>query len=608
MTKKTNRPPMVKYTSRDFASIKDDLISHAKRYYPNTFQDFSEASFGSMMLDTVAYVGDMISFYLDYQANESFIDSAVEPENVRRHARRLGYRHSDRAGTAQGVIALYLTVPANATGGGPNLDYAPVIRRGATFKSTQGTSYVLTEDVDFGNPENETVVAAVDEDNSNTPTSFAIKTRGFVISGAYYEADIPIGEYAPFRAVDITDSRIVEIVSVEDSSGNNYYEVDYLSQDVVYRPVRNPSYDNVTGQTQFLIKPFAVPRRFTADYTAGAVRLVFGAGSPNELSNNLVADPAKVVLNQYAKDYISDRSFDPARLLQTGTLGVGPENTTLRITYRINDGSAASSANAQTGTINEILKAETSWKDESQLATATMSTIAQSLEVTNEQPIIGDHTGTDINSIRALARGASAAQNRCVTKEDYCHAVYSMPGQFGKIKRCQITQDHDSHKRNLNMYVISSGPQDQLMRTPDSIKNNVKAWLQDKKMINDTIDIMDARIVNFGIDYSIVVNPGYNRYDTLRACQEQLELYFALANPLIGEAFNIAALYKMINRVTGVTDVVDINVTQKSGGVYSDIKFNIYAQTTPDQLYVKVPTDVIWEVLNPENDCKGTIH
>ena len=68
----------IKYTSRDFESIRADLLEHARRYYPNTFQDFNEAGFGSLMLDTVSYIGDILSFYLDYQANESFKESSLQ--------------------------------------------------------------------------------------------------------------------------------------------------------------------------------------------------------------------------------------------------------------------------------------------------------------------------------------------------------------------------------------------------------------------------------------------------------------------------------------------------------------------------------------------------
>ena len=72
----------IDYTSRDFDSIRSDLENYAKRYYPDTYKDFNKASFGSLMLDTVAYVGDILSYYLDYQTNESFLDSAIEYNNI----------------------------------------------------------------------------------------------------------------------------------------------------------------------------------------------------------------------------------------------------------------------------------------------------------------------------------------------------------------------------------------------------------------------------------------------------------------------------------------------------------------------------------------------
>ena len=82
----------ISYASRDFETIKESLTNYAKRYYPTTFKDFNEASFGALMLDLVAYVGDQLSFYTDYQANESFLDSALEYENVVRLAQQLGYK------------------------------------------------------------------------------------------------------------------------------------------------------------------------------------------------------------------------------------------------------------------------------------------------------------------------------------------------------------------------------------------------------------------------------------------------------------------------------------------------------------------------------------
>ena len=86
----------INYTSREFESIRSDLLQIAERFYPDSFQDFSEASFGSLMIDAVAYVGDQLSFYLDYNVNESFLDTAYQFNNVVRHGRILGYKYTGR--------------------------------------------------------------------------------------------------------------------------------------------------------------------------------------------------------------------------------------------------------------------------------------------------------------------------------------------------------------------------------------------------------------------------------------------------------------------------------------------------------------------------------
>jgi hypothetical protein len=97
----------INYTSRDFESIKTDLENYAKRYYPTTFKDFSEASFGALMLDLVAYVGDQLSFYADFQANESFLDSAIRYDNVIRLSETIGYKNQGVA-KSTGQVAIYI--------------------------------------------------------------------------------------------------------------------------------------------------------------------------------------------------------------------------------------------------------------------------------------------------------------------------------------------------------------------------------------------------------------------------------------------------------------------------------------------------------------------
>ena len=176
----------INYTSRDYESIRNDLITHVKRYYPNVYQDFNEASFGAMMLDSVAYVGDVLSFYMDYNVNESFLDSSIETNNIIKLARQMGYRYAG-VPASSGIVTMYIVVPASANGIQPDLDYAPILKKGAVFTAgSTGASFTLNEDVDFSVASNEVVVATVDT-NTGVPTGYAIKAYGQVISGEVKE-------------------------------------------------------------------------------------------------------------------------------------------------------------------------------------------------------------------------------------------------------------------------------------------------------------------------------------------------------------------------------------------------------------------------------------
>ena len=160
----------INFISRDFESIKGDLINYAKKYYPNTYKDFSDAGFGSLMIDSVAYIGDVLSFYLDYQANETFIQNAAEFNNVLKIAKQMGYKFQNNP-SSNTVLTFFILVPANSTGTAPDTNYIPILKQGTSVRSDAGGLFVLDEDVNFIN--GETVVARVNE-TTGLPTFFAI--------------------------------------------------------------------------------------------------------------------------------------------------------------------------------------------------------------------------------------------------------------------------------------------------------------------------------------------------------------------------------------------------------------------------------------------------
>ncbi len=593
----------VKYTSRDFSTIKEDLIDYAKRYYPDTFRDFNEASFGSLLIDTVSYVGDILSFYLDYQVNESFLETSIQYDNLVKIGKQMGYKFNP-APTAFGSVAVYVKVPANSTGLGPDTDYLPVLRRGSTFASTAGAAYILNQNIDFSDSENEIVVADVDQ-STGIPTSYAVRAYGQVISGEILTELFEVGEYKRFRKVDIPGTDIAEVISVRDSEGHQYYEVQNLSQNTVFIEVANQGTNRNTVKT--ILKPVIVPRRFVVDQELGAVSLQFGYGSEENLQDNLIVDPSTISLDVHGKNYTSDTAFDPTKLTQTDKFGVAPSNTTLTVVYRVN---SSRSINAAAGTVTRLGKKDLifpSVQTGAVLTNAKINSVIGSLEVTNQEPIAGSVDLPSSQELKTRIYGNFSAQNRAVTKQDYISTIYSMPGQLGAIKRVNVVQDTDSFKRNINLYVISEDANKNLIAANSTLKSNVKNWIKRYKMINDTVDVLDAFIVNIGIEFSAVAAQGVNKFDLNQAAIQFLASQLASEKREIGERFYITDIYSVLDAVPGLLDVVDVKITKKIGAEYSSTALDLDELTDPDGRFIDIPENVILEIKFPNADIKGTI-
>jgi hypothetical protein len=237
---------------------------------------------------------------------------------------------------------------------------------------------------------------------------------------------------------------------------------------------------------------------------------------------------------------------------------------------------------------------------------STKNTVLGSLEVTNLDPIVGSVGAPSREELKQTIAGVHAAQNRAVTEQDYKALVYSMPAQFGGVKRCAIYRDSDSFRRNLNLYLISEDNNGNLVATNSTIKDNLKTWLTKNKMINDTIDIMDAKIVNIQVHYTAMAELGVDKFDALTAADEQLRILFAQKQD-IGEPFSIASIYSVLNNTPEISDVTNVKITNVFGGVYSSLGFNIRENTTRDGRYINVPKNVILEIKTLDTDIKGTI-
>lgn len=592
----------INYTSRDFESIKDDLENYAKRYYPNSFKDFSEASFGSLMLDMVAYVGDQLSFYADFQANESFLDSAIRFDNVVRLAETLGYKHQG-SGKSTGKISLYMLVPVSSNSRAPDLNYFPILEAGSNFGGNNGSIYTLINDVDFSDPGNEITVARTDATTGN-PTFFAVKALGEVISGQQYQEQIEVGDYQRFLKLTLDRDNITEVMSVKDSQGHIYYEVENLSQDVVISQVKNVD-DNTRTSVPYTMQIKPVPRRYVIENDReNNTHIQFGYGSAENITGDLIADPADVVLDITSKPYVTAETFDPTNLIKTDKFGVVPTNTTLTIEYTAN---TTEIANASVGTVSTIVSPKLLFKNRASLSENLISTMLSSIEVDNEDPILGDLAPISADEVRIRALGAYASQGRAVTREDYINIAYRMDPKFGKIKRANVIRDENSLKRNLNMYVLTESSDGNLSQANITLKQNLKTWLDRYKMINDTIDILDGKIINLGIRYEIIADVDANRFDLLDKCNQKLLDKFLNIKFSLGESVFISEIYKLLNDVPGVVDTRMVELYNVFGGLYSNYIYDIDSNMSFDGRYLNIPQDSAAEILFPSTDIVGVV-
>jgi hypothetical protein len=592
----------INYTSRDFESIKTDLENYAKRYYPTTFKDFSEASFGALMLDLVAYVGDQLSFYADFQANESFLDSAIRYDNVIRLSETIGYKNQGVA-KSTGQVAIYMLVPVAANSRAPDLDYFPILQQGTIFTGDNGATYTLTSDVDFSDSNNEITVARTDATTGN-PTFFAVKAFGQVVSGQQFEEQLTVGDYQRFLRLSLSRPNVTEVLSIVDAQGNEYYEVENLSQDVVLSQAKNVD-STSRDAVPYSMRVTPVPRRYVVEFnTDNTTSVQFGYGSEDNLTGDVVADPADVVLNVDSKPYVTETTFDPTNLIKTDKFGVVPVNTTLTVTYTAN---TSNIANASVGSVTNIISPKLLFRDRSALSEGTISTMVGSIEVDNEEPILGDTAPLTADEIRTRAFGTFAAQNRAVTREDYMNLAYRMPTKFGKIKRANVVRDETSLKRNLNMYVLSEDENGNLTIPNSVLKDNLKVWLDNYRMINDTIDILNGKIINIGIRYEVIPDLDINRYDLLQQCNKAISDNFLTIKFGLGESIYISDIYKVLNDVPGVTDTKSVELYNRVGGTYSNVVYDINSNLSNDGRYLRIPADSAAEILLPNTDIVGVI-
>lgn len=624
MAKTTSKD--IKYIDRDFDSIKSGLIEFAKNYYPNTYNDFNEASPGSMFLDIAAYVGDSLNYYIDSQFKENLVLEATERRNLLSIANAFGYKPKLSI-PSQVDLDIYQLVPASGSGVSvqPNYTYALRIDTGMEAVSTTGTKFIVQDVVDFSidNYLSPREVSVYNIDNTGTPIYYLLKKQAKAISAESKTATFNIGQVQRYLKLSLpnTDGNLIGITNVVDSDGNTWYEVPYLAQDTIFESVENTAFNDpdsavYSSEVPFLLKLKRVPRRFVTRVTETGLELQFGAGLNGTIADEeLLATPENVGLNLPTGKVDTDASLDPANPLITGTYGLAPNNTTLTVTYLVGGGIGS---NVPSNTITQLGAITTNASNLPSNTTVLNTAVANSIAVNNAVAAVGGRSSETLEEIRQNVLAQFSSQQRAVTREDYTIRAYSMPSLYGDIAKVFVTSDDanniiDSGNviRNpfaLNMYVLGYNNNKNLTTLNPAIKENLKTYIDQYRMLTDSVNIRDGYIVNIGVDFSIIALPNTNANEVLAQAIQALKDYFSIDKWQINQPIIYSDMFSALLKVRGVQTVTEIKVKNLNNEAlgYSNTNYNIDAATKSGIIYPSLDP-CIFEVKYPNNDIRGKI-
>ena len=604
------------FLAKDFESLRRDLIEQAKIFFPDKIKDFSEPSVAGLLVDLAASVGDSMSFYLDHQFRELDPQSAVELENIETHLKNAGV---PIVGAAPAVVNVTLTVKVPAQWGGvenqtgawrPKLSALPVILETTILKADNGTIFNLTEDLDFAkkNPLGEyiadySVSKSATKDEGSAPTQFAVKISTVAISGQETQQNVSLGAtHVPFRTILLNNADVSEIISVKDTDGNTYHEVESLSQDTVFIPVDNTSlsdFDSVPKTLEII----PAPRRFIkkTSLSSRKTSLMFGSGNTQVLDDDIIPDPSDLALELYGRKSFSKFSIDPKSLLDTQTLGMSPRNTTLKIRYRYGGGL---SHNVDAATIKTVEGLSMEFRNSP--APADALAVRQAVSVSNISQARGGAAAPNLEDLRNLIQSARNSQSRTVTREDLLARIYTMPAQFGRIFRVGLAENM-INPLSLLMYIICRDNSGNLTVAPDELKNNLSKYLNEFRLISDAIDVLDAAVLNVGVRYEVFIDKIANKQAVLQNINRRIAAaldikYFQIDQPLV-----IDDIVNLIINTESVVSLTDLRIypltNDVNGRSYSTYSFPFEASTKNG--IIRPPTGTIFELKFPEFDIKG---
>jgi hypothetical protein len=605
----------IRYINRDFSEFRQRLIEYSRTYFPQTYTDFSPTSPGMMFMEQASYVGDVLSFYLDNQFQETFIQYAQQTNNVFELAYMFGYKPKT-TGAAQALVDFYQQLPSKNDGSGnfiPDYDYSITINDNSQITSQNGNSFLIQDKLDFSvSSSQDPTEISIYQTAGGIPQYFLLKKSRNAISANIVSQTFSFSTPQPFTTVDIRNNNIIKILDIVDSDGNKWYEVDHLGQEMVLDPIKNTNINdpNKTDDTPFLLRLKKVQRRFATRFTSlSNLQIQFGAGSPLDTDEEITPNGNNVGIGL---PFIQDKltvAYSPVNFLYTGTYGIAPSSTTLTVRY-LTGGGVNSNVPANTlislSTINSKF-------NQTNLNSTTANYIFSSLTATNPEASSGGRGGDTLEEIRQNTLSLIASQKRSVTADDYLIRALSMPSDYGAISKAYIeqpklTDNQVSTIETLSLYVLSLNSSGQLDYATTTLKNNLRTYLSQYRMIGDNIEIRDAFIINIGVNFEIIVLPEYNNSEVLISCISSLQSYFDISKWQLNQPIMLKDLYILLDKIKGVQTVKTISIENKAGTTsgYSAYAYDITAATQNQIIYPSLDPS-IFEIRYLDSDIKGKV-
>jgi len=603
------------YLNKDFTEFRSSLINYSQTYFPTTYNDFSPSSPGMMLIEMASYVGDVMSFYLDNQYQETFLQYARQTNNVFDLAYMFGYKPKV-TGVAMADIDFFQRVPASGSTFAPDFRYALIVSANSSIQSSlnNNTSFLVEDPVDFtvsssGDPTEITIYATA----AGNPSEYLLKKPRKAISATVNTTTFTFTTPQEFATVNLIDNDIIGILDIVDSDGNEWYEVDYLAQEMIYKSIKNanpndPNYYTDGSNTPFLLQLEQVQRRFvTRVINETTTQLQFGAGTTADTDEEIVPNSNNVGLGlPFEKDKLT-AAYSPTNFIFNNTYGIAPSSTTLTVRYLTGGGI---SANVQANTL-------TTFNGTLNFTTYNLSGAQQyfdSFAVNNPKAASGGQDGDTLEEIRQNASSNFATQLRNVTQDDYLVRALAMPPKFGVVSKAYIeptkVQNVGQGEINttLDLYVLSSNNLNQLTTGSAALKQNLSTYLSQYRIIGDTIGIKDAFIVNIGVEFDIITLPEYVNNEVLTNCISELQAYFAISEWQINEPIILRELYILLDRIEGVQTVKNITILNKAGigNGYSQFAYDVQGANIGEVIYPSIDP-MIFEVKYPQSDIRGRV-